>query len=139
MSANDKLAATFHGAEDLTPEQDLRDAIAERLTDAVHFNGCTDSPCTCLVGRIRWAITAEEIRPDQTTSAIDTMARHLIGLRLRYDEFGAEMWEEIPEVGLNDFAAITKRVESIVTTADPTPAEYDDAYAHLRTRVDGAA
>lgn len=71
--SNDKVAATFHGsvldapatkaAPDLTPEQDLRAAVAERLTDATHFNDCpggTDT-CRCLIGRLNWAINAEEI------------------------------------------------------------------------------
>lgn len=47
----------------LTPEQDLRAAVAERLTDATHFNNCpggTDT-CRCLIGRLNWAINAEEI------------------------------------------------------------------------------
>lgn len=46
---------------DLTPEQDLRATVAERLADAIHFNGCTDEPCTCLVGRLHWAISAEQV------------------------------------------------------------------------------
>lgn len=44
---------------DPTPEQDLRAAVTERLADAIHFNGCTDDPCTCLIGRLTWAITCE--------------------------------------------------------------------------------
>lgn len=44
---------------DLTPEQDLRAAVTERLTDAIHFGGCTDNPCTCLIGRLNWAINAD--------------------------------------------------------------------------------
>lgn len=48
---------------DLTPEQDLRAAITERLTGAIHFSGCpggTDT-CRCLIGRLNWAINAEEV------------------------------------------------------------------------------
>lgn len=44
---------------ELTPEQDLRAAVTELLTDAIHLNGCTDDPCTCLLGRLRWAVTCE--------------------------------------------------------------------------------
>ncbi|MFC5268424.1 hypothetical protein ACFPJ1_40495 [Kribbella qitaiheensis] len=64
---NSKLAATFHGADDLTPEQDLRAAVAERIADAIHFNGCIsftlggEPGCTCLVGRLQWAINAEQV------------------------------------------------------------------------------
>lgn len=80
---NSKLAATFHGADidavtksvpgssalivmekvgtELTPEQDLRAAVAERIADAIHFNGCTGNPCGCLVGRLQWAINAEQV------------------------------------------------------------------------------
>lgn len=99
---NDKLAATFHGAErdcrecgpqpgwhsidsqycgvgvglpegvhaiaepaDLTPEQDLRAAVADMLADADHFTGCLSHEikghCSCLIGRLRWAINAEQV------------------------------------------------------------------------------
>jgi hypothetical protein len=107
---NDKLAATFHGADpaqarldDIAmdraatlndysvrlygpcgldpdcrfpdghggghePDQEraLRNHIADLLTDVDHFNGCHrwvegDGTCTCLVGRIEWAITAEQV------------------------------------------------------------------------------
>lgn len=120
-----------------TPEQELGMHIGDLLSDIDHFNGCTDSPCTCLVGRLRWAINAEQVTPDQTTAAIDTMARHLIGVILYAADFGGDMWEHIPEVGAHDFEAITKRVQQIAD--GPTTEEFDDAYAHLRTRVDGAA
>lgn len=74
--SNEKLAATFHGfpatvfddpapaKPDLTPEQDLRAAVAERIADATHFNGCPGGPetCRCLIGRLNWAINAEEVR-----------------------------------------------------------------------------
>lgn len=51
---------------DLTPEQDLREAVAEILADIDHFTGCHryvegDGRCTCLVGRLDWAINAEQI------------------------------------------------------------------------------
>src|SRR3546814_9427407 len=41
---------------DLTPEQDLRDKVAELLADAIHFDGCIrvdafGGTCTCLIGR----------------------------------------------------------------------------------------
>lgn len=89
---NDKLAATFHGADngvdllgalggaierarelrqepDPTPEQALRAHIADLLTDVDHFDGCKANEdcdcdfcvCTCLIGRIRWAINAEQV------------------------------------------------------------------------------
>lgn len=160
--SNSKVEATFHGAdricisdiapcgepacvfchpEDLTPEQDLRAAIAERLTDAIHFNHCPGDPnCNCLLGRIRWAIGAEELpAPDQTEAAIDTMARHIIGIRMWQDEFGSTAWNEIPEIGAHDFEAVTARIKAIITDSDPTTEEYDLAYAHLTSRVDGAA
>jgi hypothetical protein len=51
---------------DLTPEQDLRAAVADILSDVEHFTGCHryvegDGRCTCLVGRLEWAINAEQV------------------------------------------------------------------------------
>lgn len=54
---------------DTARQQALRDHVADLLTDVDHFEGCKANPdcdcdtcvCTCLVGRIRWAITAEQI------------------------------------------------------------------------------
>lgn len=89
MSA-DKLAATFHGdpaqarIDDLAidraarlvkvtaeprPEQALRAHVADLLTDVDHFDGCKANPdcdcdfcvCTCLIGRLHWAINAEQV------------------------------------------------------------------------------
>lgn len=84
---NDKLAATFHGAEagppisawDLlgiglpdstpTPEQALCAHVADLLTDVDHFDGCKAHrdcdicTCICLVGRLDWAINAEQVTP----------------------------------------------------------------------------
>lgn len=54
---------------DLTPEQDLRAAVAERLVDAIHFGDCDDNPCTCLVGRLKWAINAEQVSAPQDGAA----------------------------------------------------------------------
>ena len=89
MSANNKLAATFHGPDpaqvriddvalaraavldvaridylDHQREQALRDHVADLLTDVDHFNGCKGTAnCSCLIGRLQWAINAEEIKP----------------------------------------------------------------------------
>lgn len=158
MSANTKVAATFHGADlaqvriddlavdraariDRQREQALRAHIAGLLADVDHFHTCADpNNCTCLLGRIRWAVAADELpKPDQTTAAIDTLARHIIGLRMWQDDFGAQAWQEIPEVAAHDFAAISDRVKAIIADTDPSTADYDNAYTHLRSRVDGAA
>jgi hypothetical protein len=114
MSANDKLAATFHGEKDAetkrrewaesphpddprselgndgltdeerdaglapmfeppvvidsgepTPEHALRVHIADLLADVDHFDGCHrwvegDGTCTCLIGRLTWALEADQ-------------------------------------------------------------------------------
>lgn len=86
MSANDKLAATFHGADpaqvriddlaldraarldparadylDSQREQALRDHVTDLLTDVDHFGQCGPTGCGCLVGRLQWAISAEQV------------------------------------------------------------------------------
>jgi hypothetical protein len=47
-------------------EEALRAHVADLLADVDHFNGCHrwvegDGTCICLVGRIEWAITAEQV------------------------------------------------------------------------------
>lgn len=52
---------------DLTPEQDLRAAVADMLANAIHFGDCKANAdcdcgycrCTCLLGRLNWAINAD--------------------------------------------------------------------------------
>lgn len=69
--SNAKLAATFHGVKHRRPssrqrEAALRAQVADLLTDVDHFAGCMAEPdmtnCACLIGRLHWAIGAEEVR-----------------------------------------------------------------------------
>lgn len=47
---------------ELAREQSLRDHVTDLLGDVEHFAPCAgDDNCTCLVGRLQWAITAEQI------------------------------------------------------------------------------
>jgi hypothetical protein len=93
---SNKLAATFHGAEidpasgmtqaELYPnhpaqilaergrEQALRAHVADLLTDVEHFAGCHrwvegDGTCTCLIGRLDWAINADVHTPESNGAA----------------------------------------------------------------------
>lgn len=51
---------------DPAPEQALRAHITDLLTDVEHFEKCHryvegDGTCTCLLGRLDWAVTAETV------------------------------------------------------------------------------
>lgn len=60
---------------EMSPEQDLRGAIVEILADVDHFAGCNrwvegDGRCTCLVGRLDWAVNTEQVtEPAQNGAA----------------------------------------------------------------------
>jgi hypothetical protein len=45
----------------LTPEQYLRAAVADMIANANHFGQCGPDNCHCLIGRLNWAINAEEV------------------------------------------------------------------------------
>jgi hypothetical protein len=63
---------------ELAREQSLRDHITDLLGDVEHFTGCHryvegDGTCTCLLGRLNWAVTAEEL-PSAMEVAIEVAA-----------------------------------------------------------------
>jgi hypothetical protein len=46
---------------ELAREQSLRDHVTDLLGDVNHFPPCTGDECGCLLGRLRWAVSAEQI------------------------------------------------------------------------------
>lgn len=46
---------------DLARQQELRDHITDLLGDVDHFTPCAGDDCNCLLGRLRWALNAEEV------------------------------------------------------------------------------
>lgn len=46
---------------ELAREQSLRDHVTDLLGDVDHFAPCTGDECACLLGRLRWAVTAQQV------------------------------------------------------------------------------
>lgn len=142
---NDKLAATFHGADtDPTPEQALRAHVADLLTDVDHPQTCIPAACNCLIGRLNWAINAEQITTDPTKAAIETVARSVTEQML--GDAGQEisdLWDDYPEIGESDWQAVVWLVIWRARNGKPDEATFREAYEHLKGRAeatqDGAA
>lgn len=46
---------------ELAREQSLRDHITDLLGDIDHFLPCNGDECTCLLGRLKWAVSAKQV------------------------------------------------------------------------------
>jgi hypothetical protein len=140
----EQIAEILDGAEELSPEQALRVHVADLLTDVdSHFDGCGnyiqgDGTCTCLIGRLHWAIDAEQVQPDQTSAAIDVVARELTEQMLDPMDLG-DMWDDYPEIGEDDWRSIVARARDRAEAAKAEVETYKAAYAHLQARAEAWA
>jgi len=66
--------------------------------------------------------------------ARDIVARRVVNSLVNGDALGC-LWEDYPDIGENDWIAVTKQAERIVERLDPAGEKYDAAYAYLASRA----
>lgn len=136
------IALTHIELRDLSPEEALRAHVADLLADVDHFTGCHryvegDGTCTCFVGRLTRAIGADF--SNQTSAAIDVVARAITNQMLCDPREIADQWENYPEIGEGDWNAIVERVRSNADTEKADEAAFHAAYLHLQGRSEAWA
>jgi hypothetical protein len=118
----------------------LRAHVADLLSDVDHMGNCGPTGCDCLVGRLLWAINAEQVRPDgdPTKDAIDVIAREVTEQMLDPMDLG-DLWSDYPEIGEDDWRDVVNRVRDRAEAAKPDAETYKIAYAHLQGRAEAWA
>jgi len=74
---------------------------------------------------------------DSVRIAIDIIARRVVRQQVQPDVIG-ELWEDYPEIGANDWAAVVRQVDHLAERTDVQGEKYDAAYRFLAARADGA-
>jgi len=74
---------------------------------------------------------------EDVAAVVDIVARRVIASYL-FGETIAELWEDYPELGANDWQAVLNQVDHIVERLNPLGGDYDAAYRFLAARADGA-
>jgi hypothetical protein len=73
---------------------------------------------------------------DGVRDAVDIIARRVLRNRVDWEAVG-ELWEDYPDLGEVDWAAVVRQIVDLVERMDVLDAEYDAAYRFLAARADG--
>lgn len=72
---------------------------------------------------------------DETVQAIETVARRVLFVLVDTEYYGADVWEDFPEIGEHDWDRVVDQARALVGGLNPSGSLYADAYAHLKSRA----